>query len=351
MSDNNYFVKLLMFSGKNKDLLLLYGFSSLTSQEIISWKEYQGINKTTSVWKAILEKNEYENFIESLKRPGLIDLGNKQFSSPILFERSTVLSNDAMNINPGPTCKFRRVTEFWNIDKKDLYRKMIRCIEERGINGKEQYNIILELLDWLIKECGIDFKKNGFRFGNFESYHYIDHEDSFEIQVPQENGLLKTLVRKKGTYNNKLLVNCVSQHCGRTICNQTKIFHPEQKVIEFAAKEPMSRVVIQIWDEVSGELVFSQEVMLMMGISMDMKIEGPSYEVKDPWSHKLFKSASNRSKIIEEYIETVKHTNKFDTISIKSKTHTEIDTAFTEGYEIFNPYKHTKLKGAYIKNS
>lgn len=350
MSDKNYFVKLLMLSEKNKDLLLLYGFSSPTSQEIISWKEYQGIKKTTSIWKAILKKNEYEDFIESLKRPGLIHLGNKQFSSPILFERPTVLTNDGMNINLGPIRKFRRVTEFWNIDKKDLYGKMILCLEERGINGKEQYNIILELLDWLIKECGIDFKKNGFRFGNFESYHFIDHEDNFEIQVPPKNGLLKTSVRKKCVYNNKLLVNCVSEHRERIICNQTKIFQPEEEVIEFTAKEPMRQVAIQIWDEVSGELIFSNKETLMMGISIDMNIGSPSYEVKDPWSHKLFKSTSNRSKIIKEHIETVIHTNKFDTISIKSKTHNEIDTALTEGYEIFRPYRHAKLKGAYIKN-
>ena len=350
MSDKNYFVKLLMFSGKNEDLLLLYGFSSPTSQEIISWKEYQGINKATSIWKAILKKNEYEDFIESLKQPGLIHLGNKQFSSPILFERPTVLSNEGMNINLGPIRKFRRVTEFWNIDKNELYDKMIQCLVESDINGKEQYHFILELLDWLINECGIDFKKNGFRFGNFEAYHFIKHKDDFEIQVPTEGSLLKTSVRKKCVYNNKLLVNCVSEHRERIICNQTKIFQPEEEVIEFTAKEPMSRVVIQIWDEVSGELIFSNNETLMMGISIDMNVGSPSYEVKDPWSHKLFKSASNRSKIIKEHIETVSHTSKFDTISIKSKTHNEIDTALTDGYKIFSPYKHAKLKGAYIKN-
>lgn len=350
MCVNNYFVKLLMFSLNNKDYILLYGFSSPTNQETIKWKEYQGINKSTSIWKAIITKNECEKFFESLTHSEKINLGNKSFSSPQLFERPTVLSNDGMNIKSGPISKFRRVTEFWNVDKNNLYDKMVQCLAECGINGKEQYHFILELLEWLLSECGIDFKKNGYRFGNFESYHFSNHDDDFEIQVQKEEGLLKTSVRKKCIYNDKLIVNCVSEHRERIICNQTKIFQPEEEIIEFTAKEPMSQVVVQIWDEVSGELIFSQNETIMMGISIDMNIGDPLYKVKDPWSHALFKAASNRSDIIKEHIETVSHTSKFTTISIKSETHNDIDTALADGYKVFYSYQHSKVKGAFIKN-
>ena len=143
MCVNNYFVKLLMFSLNNKDYILLYGFSSPTNQETIKWKEYQGINKSTSIWKAIITKNECEKFFESLTHSEKINLGNKSFSSPQLFERPTVLSNDGMNIKSGTISKFRRVTEFWNVDKNNLYDKMVQCLAECGINGKEQYHFIL----------------------------------------------------------------------------------------------------------------------------------------------------------------------------------------------------------------
>lgn len=350
MCANNYFIKLLMLSLKNNDYLLLYGFCSPTNQDTTSWKEYKGTIKTTSIWKVILSKSECEDFLVSLTHSEKIKLGEKSFSSPQLLERPMVLSNDGMNKKSGPISQFRRLTEFWNTNKNDLYDKMIQSLVECGINGKERYHFMLGLLEWLSKECGIDFKKNGYRFGNFEFYYLTPHDVDFEIQVQKEDGLLKTTVRKNCEYNNNLIVNCVSEHRERTICNQTKIFSMGESIVEFTAKEPMSQVVVQIWDEVSGKLIFSQNRTLMMGISIDMNVGSPSYEVKDPWSHELFKAASNRSEIIKEHIETVSHTSKFDTISIKSETHNDIDTALTDGYNMFSSYQQAKVRGAYIKN-
>lgn len=350
MCVNNYFIKLLMLSLKNNDYLLLYGFCSPTNQDTISWKEYKGTIKTTSIWKVILSKSECEDFLESLTHSDKIQLGKKLFSSPQLLERPMVLSNDGKNKKSGPISQFRRLTEFWNTNKNDLYDKVIQNLEEYGIEGKERYYFMLGLLEWQSKECGIDFKKNGYRFGNFDFYYYTNHDDDFEIQVQKEDGLLKTTVRKSCEYNNNLIVNCVSEHRERTICNQTKIFSPGERIVEFTAKEPMSQVVVQIWDEVSGKLIFSRNRTHIMGISIDMKVGSPSYEVKDPWSHELFKAASNRSGIIKEHIETVSHTSKFDTISIKSEAHNDIDTALADGYNLFNSYQRAEMKGAYIKN-
>ena len=67
-------------------------------------------------------------------------------------------------------------------------------------------------------------------------------------------------------FNTNLIVNCSSKYRERTISNQTKIFLPEEQVIEFTAKEPMAQVVVQIWDDESGELIFSGGYTLIMNI-------------------------------------------------------------------------------------
>jgi len=41
---------------------------------------------------------------------------------------------------------------------------------------------------------------------------------------------------------------------------------PEEQVIEFTAKEPMVQVAVQIWDDESGELIFSGGYTLIMNI-------------------------------------------------------------------------------------
>lgn len=347
MHVSNYFVKLLMISTKDNDFLLLYGFCSATAQEPYAWC-LDRVSKTNQcIWKAILTEEEYADFLNKLTQAGSITLGEKCFTSPQLLERPIVLSNSGFNKEKGPIEKYRQLTEFWNTNKRDLFHGVIQSIEAEG---KELYQSVKKLLDWILKESGIDLCENGYRFGNFEDFHHRMHDEDFEIIVHKECGLLKTTVAKTREIRSKLIVNCISEHRERIVCNRSKIFPADEQVLEFEAEEPMSKVVVQIWKETTGELLFSYNGTLCMGISINMNLGSAPYQVKDPWSDTLFKSASNRSKIIKEHIETVQHIRKFDEIKMKSETSTGIDQALEEGYGLFGSYQRTKAKGAFIEN-
>lgn len=347
MNSNNYFIKLLMISTNEDDYLLLYGFCTATNQETYGWRQHIVPKTGQCIWKAILTEDECNDFLNKLIQSDRILIGEKSFSSPQLFKRSMVLFNDGLNENSGPIDKFRKLTEFWNINKTDLFNKVVQCI---GKDGKELYQDIKQIFGWVKKESGIDFIKNGYRLGNFEYYHSSIHEDDFEIEVHKEYGLLKTTVTKKCEFSNMLIVNCISEHRERTICNKTKLFLPEEHTVEFDAEEPMSKVVIQIWDEASGELIFSYNGILMMSLSIDMNLGGASYVMRDPWSQNLLKAASNRSSDIKNHIELVVPTSKYDTISMKSEYANEIDAAIKEGYELFVSYPRSIARGAFIEN-
>lgn len=347
MHTGNYFVKLLMISTKDDDFLLLYGFCSATAQEPYEWCQDMVPKTNQSIWKAILTEEEYDDFLNKLTQSGIISLAKKSFTSPQLLKRPIVLSNDGLNKEKGPIEKYRQLTEFWNTNKTDLFNGVIQSI---GAEGKELYRSAKKLFDWISEESGIELLKNGYRFGNFEDFHHMMHDEDFEIIVHKECGLLKTTVTKTREFSSNLIVNCISEHRGRTICNCTKIFLPDEQSLEFEAEEPMSKVVVQIWDVSTGELIFSYNDTLCMGISIGMNLESTPYQVKDPWSDMLFKSASNRSKIIKKHIETVSHTRKFDNITINSESSNAIDKAMEEGYGLFASYRHSKVKGAFIKN-
>lgn len=346
MSINNYFVKLLVISSNN-DFFLLYGFCSVTTQETYSWRQDKVKRTNRSIWKAILSEDECKDFLDKLTKPITIVLNKNNFTSPQLKERQIVLSNDGSNESAGPIKECRYLTEFWNVNKKELFNNVLECI---GTDGKALYKNTKELFDWVSKECGINFFENGHRFGNFEYYHQAVYKNDFIVESHKEYSLRKTTVTKQCEFNHKLIVNCVSEHRDRIICNQTKIFQPEKQVLEFTAEEPMSKVNIQIWDETSGNLIFSYNGTLLMGIHIDMNFGSPLYQVKDPWSHKLLKTASNRSKIIKEQIETVSFEKKYDGIFIESEFCNEIDTAIEEGHKIFASYSQSEAQGAFIKN-
>lgn len=347
MHINNYFVKLLMIATKDDDFLLLYGFCSATAQEPYEWRQDMVPKTNQSIWKAILTEKEYDDFLNKLTQSCTISLGKKSFTSPKLLKRPSVLSNDGLNKEKGPIEKYRQLTEFWNTNKTDLLNSVMKSM---GTEGRELYQSVKKLLDWILEESGIELLKNGYRFGNFEDFHHMMHDEDFKIIFHKECGLLKTTVTKTREFSSKLIVNCISRHRGRTICNRTKIFLPKEQSLEFEAEESMSKVVVQIWDDAAGELIFSYESTLCMRVSIGMDLGSTLYRVKDPWSDSLFVSASNRSKIIKEHIETVSRTRKFDDIAINSKFSNAIDKAMEEGYGLFASYRNPKAKGAFIKN-
>lgn len=347
MNNKNYFVKLLMTSTNEGGFLLLYGFCSPTEQEPYEWGQHIVKRAQYCIWKAILTEEECNSFLDSLTRTNTICLGEKSFVSPQLFKRAEVLFKGGLKEERGPIGEYSKLTEFWNINKNDLYHSVMQNI---GTGGKELYQDIRELLDWMLKECGIEFRREGYRFGNFECYHHKMNEADFEIEVHRDCGLMKTTVTKAKGFNNNLIVNCISEHRGRTICNQTKIFLPGSHILEFNAQEPMSKVVVQIWDEESSELIYSYNGTLCMEISMNMNLGGPSYQVRDPWSHKLFEAASNRSEYIKKHIESVSHTRLFDTVNVKSEFVNEIDTALEEGSRLFSALPRVETRGAFIEN-
>ena len=339
-----------MLSTSDSDFLLLYGFCSATNQDVDDWKEHQSSQKNRSIWKSILNEDECKSFLKLLTEPGKLLLKNKSFTSPQLLERSVVLSNEGLNEKTGPIKEYRKLTEFWNTHKKDLHNKIIQEFEKSGIEGKEQYDSIVELFNWVKDECGIDMRTNGHRLGNFEFYHPLENEFNFIIEPHKECGLLKTTIKKICYFNTNLIVNCSSKYRESTISNQTKIFLPEEQEIEFTAKEPMVQVTVQIWDEENGELIFSMDRSRMMKAIFNMSMITSSNIVSDPWSKKLIESASNKKELIENKVQKVIHSTQVDTFSVNSNFENEIDVAIEEGLDVFSAYRKFCEKGAFIKN-
>ena len=144
MHISNYFVKLLMFSTKDDDFLLLYGFCSATAQEPYEWCQDMVPKTNQSIWKAILTEKEYDDFQNKLTQLGIISLGEKSFTSPQLLKRPIVLSNDGLNKEKGPIEKYRKLTEFWNTNKTDLFNGVIQSI---GAEGKKLYQSVKKLFN------------------------------------------------------------------------------------------------------------------------------------------------------------------------------------------------------------
>ncbi len=350
MSKINYFIKLLMFSTSDNNSLLLYGFCSATNQELYDWKKYGSSKNNRYIWKAILNADDCKSFLKKITEPGELFLSKKTFTSPQLLERSIVLSNDGVNEKAGPIREYRQVTEFWSTNKKGLYDKIIQEFKENKIEGKELYFSTVELFNWVSEECGINMRTNGYRFGNFDFYHPLKHGLDFIIESHKECGLLKTTVKKKRKFDINLMVNCTSKYRESSISNQSKIFLPEDQILEFRADEPMVQVVIQIWNGESGELIFSKNFTLMMKAFFSMNLLTLSKKVSDPWSKKLIESASNRKELIENKVQKVTHSTKNNTSSVNGEFENEIDVAIEEGVDIFSAFHKTYDKGAFIKN-
>lgn len=349
MNGNNYFIKLIMLL-IDDELILLYGFGSLTNQKAYGWKEKVGNEKGQYIFKSILNQKDAEIFFDKLKHPGKIILNKKEFMSPELFYRETVLCNDGLKKEQGPINKSKKLTELWNTKKDDLFNKIKISVDYNKMSDIDNYKSIYKLFTWIRDESGINLFSEGYRLGNFEIYYSLDNENDFRIDTHKDCGLLKTTVRKLEEFEDNLIVNCLSKHKMRTIINQTKIFLPEEDLIEFTSKEPMSEVLIQIWNEENGDLIFSENYTLILSFSINIGLSSPIFKIKDDWTQKLIKSATNRKEYIEENIETISHIQYRDPISKENEYRNEIDYAIEKGLKIFSIFYRNYSKGVFVKN-
>lgn len=348
MNTQNYFVKLILFPMNHGDHLPLFGFCVPTLQEPMPWHTLADKKQEEYVWRAILQCEELEAFLNSTTHPGIIQLNDKcSFSSPQWIKRPTVLANDGQKRLPGPVSNYRLVNEYWDTHKAQTAKRFEDALESCS-KAKSLFGDTAGVLAWAKKECGIDFVKSGIQFGNFNHYMLPALADSFEIEIDKPSGLLKITISKKAQIPQNLLVNCVAECRGRTICNQTKAFAPDENRIEFHAAEPMSRVTVQIWDAESGALVFSKDITLILKVNIDMAVRSTPVIVQDPWTRGIKNAASNRAEQVQRDIETVCHTTHERPISINSDVHSDLDAAFQEGSKLFEGLALGKCSGAFV---
>lgn len=346
-SKRNRFIKLLVFRINEQSFLLLYGFSVPTGQRPRGWRSRRDRKTRRHIWTAILNQAEAELFEQSLTTAEGLSLEGLGAITPELFRRDEVLSGDPLLDEPGPVTGPSRLTEFWNVEKAASFQQLQASF---GSDGKQLLGDVQDLFGWVRQECGIDFLKDGSRFGNYERYDLPISEYSFEIQTSKELGLKTTVVKKAAPYDVDLLVNCAAEHRGRILIDQIKLFPAGETALEFTAGEPMSRTIIRIWEAGSGKLVYSSDETLVMSISVGSNYSGPARQIQDAWTQKLYASAANRSDIIKNRVEKLSRSTLDRTITIRSSTHNEIDSAMEEGGRLFAGYRRQPCKGAFIPN-
>ncbi len=301
MQGENRFIKLLLFSTAGGEVLL-YGFSSPTNQPFLTWKQREISKKHQSVLTAILPFHEAEIFEKSLTQESTLSMAKITMKSPQLVIRPMVLVNDTHSRQHGPVVEYAYLKELWNVQKEALFQEILHSF---GTDGKELYRDVQDLIQWCQEECGIDFSSQGHRFGNFEHYQSAPLGTGFKILTHKELELKKVTIQKTEVFSRELVVNCAAEHRKRWLINQTKLLPAEESSVEFTAKESMSRVVVQIWDGETGELLFARDLSMMLGVNLEMNFDSSSYHVRDSWTKKLLQSASNRKREIEEKIEKV----------------------------------------------
>lgn len=347
MQGENRFIKLLLFSTTGGEVLL-YGFSSPTNQPFLSWKQSGISKKHQSVLTAILPFHEAEIFEKSLTQESTLSMAKITMKSPKLVIRPIVLVNDTHSRQHGPVVEYTHLKELWNVQKEGLFQEIIHAF---GTDGKELYRDVQDLIQWCREECGIDFSSQGHRFGNFEHYQSSPLGTDFKILTHKELELKKVTIQKTEVFSRDLVVNCAAEHRERWLINQTKLLPAEESSVEFTAKEPMSRVVVQIWDWETGDLLFARDLSMMLGANLEMNFSSSAYHIRDSWTKKLLQSASNRKRDIEEGIEKVQRVTTDRTVSVKSSFHTEIDTALETGDSLLTGYRKTHCLGSFIPNT
>lgn len=347
MQGENRFIKLLLFSTTEGEVLL-YGFSSPTNQPLLSWKQSGISKKQQSVLTAILPFHEAEIFEKSLTQESTLSMAKITMKSPQLVIRPIVLVNDTHSRQHGPVVEYARLKELWNVQKEALFQEILHAF---GTDGKELYRDVQDLIQWCREECGIDFSSQGHRFGNFEHYQSSPLGTDFKILTHKELELKKVTIQKTEVFSRDLMVNCAAEHRERWLINQTKLLPAEESSVEFTAKEPMSRVVVQIWDWETGDLLFARDLSMILGVNLEMNVSSSAYHIRDSWTKKLLQSASNRKRDIEEGIEKVQRVTIDRTVSVKSRFHTEIDTALETGDSLLTGYRKTHCLGSFIPNT
>lgn len=342
----NRFIKLLTFSLSGTERVLLFGFSNETEQAPRPWRK-KAVKDRREAWTAILTAEEEDRFCRRLTEVGDTTLTNGiSLRSPELTARPPVLSATESVPTDGPVCALRRLTELWNTRKTGL-RDQVE--DSLGVTGKALYQSVQELLAWAKQECGVDFIKQGHRFGNFERYQRIAPAYEFDLEYPKTQTLTQLTLRCKTPVDRDLIVNCAAACRGRWLTDQVKVLSAGQQSLTFSAKEPMSHVAVWVWDKESGELVFSKDQTLITQLCINGSFLSTPIRISDPWSQKLLKSAADRGGAIRKQIETVQRASA-DRPTVFGRTRNILDEAMEQGHDLFSGYSKEPCRGAFIKN-
>lgn len=340
---NNRFIKLLTFSA-DKNEVLLYGFSVSTKQDSYPWRKKKTKNKLKlNIYSAILSDEEAKQFEQLLTEEGDIAVGDMTLSSPHLIPRCPLLTYKNRWESPDPVANLSLVSEFWNMKKDDL----LGCVKSGlSSSGKQLYCDMQELFFQIKIECGIDFSKNGSRFGNYERYDRLDGECSLMVNIAENTDGKKIVIQKPIDWNRQLIINCTADNNGRTLFNRIKELPPGEIEVEFTAEENIRRYTVFAWDRETGEIVFFKSNGLLK-IEFTMNTLATPRLIHDPWSNSLLSAAANRSEIIHEHIEKVQQHSVFNTVQIDGKNDQFGDVA-SSGELLLVPYIKKITKGAFI---
>ena len=343
------FVKLLLFK-VDTQYRLLYGFSSETEQSSYLWKAFPADKKGQKlIVKAILSPSEADNFLISLTGTEPIMLCERAtLKSPQLYKREQLLYSDDEERQTVPISEFCYLSEFWNREKHSLLSEIQN---EFSADGRTRYEQTLELLEWAKCNCGIDFCIAGRRFGNYEVYYRTPENSSFEIDIHKDQGLRVTTIRKCKDFAEDIIVNCIGKYKDYVICNQTQVWPANKKEICFEADEPMTSVVVHAWNVATGNLIVSQSIALMMGLSIISSWGSTPYQIGDSWTNKLLHSAAKSSELIRTQLMKVQRITTDRAISIRSEHESVLDEAMENGYSLFKDYQEKKETGAFISNT
>jgi len=340
----NYFIKLLIL--KKEEPILLYGFCAETEQPLYDWKRKEiGEKLKVLQYSTIVAEFEINEFKKRLLSKEPLEIIKDHLAVDLKL-RPTVLSDttDLEKERNKPVSRFHRVEEWWNLDKIDLMKRIRKVFYE--CNDRELRNKLRNLFSILKKECGIDFSLEGGRFGNFEFYLPGKYFDSFEVITNKENSRQITL-KKKQSLTETLIVSCATKNEGRWISDEIKFFQPNIDELNFCASEPITRIQIKIWEQVTGELVFVDDLSFVIEINIDNAVITTHRVIQDPWTQELFRSDSKNIDAIQKIENNVVH-SKFETLNISVEDIMPWRMARTEGQKLCGIYKAQEVKGAFV---
>lgn len=347
MDKNNRFVKLLLFPSGMDDYVIIYGFSTNTDRKEYQWRKHIVPKSRQIICTAILSYDEADKFEYELTTQGKVKIGDVVFSSPQLIKRPVVLYNTGDTAERNPVSKCGQLIEYWEIDKEAQLKKIQTAY---NTDGKQLFNDIKLLLSWATQECGIDFTAESHKFGNYEHYEISPFAIAFDIEFNKalENKQI-SVIRKQNT-DTEAIVNCIAYHHGRCLINKIRVFPAYETRLMFSSDEPMTHVTINIWDAQHGNLLYTNDIILITSIGLSMELGATPYRISDPWSQKILESSSNRCELIKDKIETVRRISSVTNFQIQSSSSNCIDIAFSSAHRFLSPYKKQQTQGAFIRN-